>query len=98
MVNFILMNLQLLFQQLPSMPLSVVLDPLITQLQEKAYPSLVVFQFLTNVSQNPNLSLKSQIHLMDLMSKISIQDTLHYKIAMNILMYLIQNSVKQPST
>ncbi|CAD8090140.1 unnamed protein product [Paramecium sonneborni] len=98
LVHFILQNLLIVFQTLPSIPLSIVLDPFIVNLQEKTYPSLVVFNFFTNVANNPNLTTKSQIQLMDLLSKIAIYDTLHYRIASQIFLQMVTNTQKTPST
>ncbi|KAM3135414.1 hypothetical protein pb186bvf_012433 [Paramecium bursaria] len=97
-VSFILNNLLHLFNQIPSIPIGVILDPFIGALQQLTYPSLVVFNFIVQISAHPSLSAKSNVQLLDLLSKIAIYDTVHYQIANSILIRIIQNSIDNETT
>lgn len=97
-LNFLLNNVIILFNCIPSIPLSVLLDPLLVVLQERNYLSLCIFNFLNQIATHPNITVKTQVQLMDLLSKIAIYDILHYKIASGILMQMVSQNIDASST
>ena len=73
--NYIQSNFILTFESLPSMPVSILVDPLIKRLQvEELGLNTFDFDFIVAIAQHGSTTLKQGIHLIDILGKIYLNN------------------------
>ncbi|KAL4487004.1 hypothetical protein ABPG73_008863 [Tetrahymena malaccensis] len=93
MREFCLINFIDIFNEIPSIPVGIMLEPYITQIQasDKIFEKLNVcdFQFLNFISRNRNLNTKLLVLLIDLLGKILLNNIIFSNIVHDCLMELL---------
>jgi len=73
-----MMNFIMLFDSSETIPIGILLDPLIKQLVESEGSeynyNTFDFEFFTNIAKHPKLKINDAIPLMDILAKIYIND------------------------
>ena len=99
--EFLLHNFQAIFKTTESIPIGVILDPLVKQLQalETSSQSINLFdlEFLMSSAQHPKLSLKHSVQLLDLFAKIYLNNLIFANIAGKGFIQLIASNLEAES-
>jgi hypothetical protein len=81
--EMVLINFSLIFEANPAIPIAILLEPLIKQLQvtnELRY-STCDFEFFVKIGRHPRLSLKNSVQTMDILGKVYMSDEIFAKAA-----------------
>jgi hypothetical protein len=81
-----------------NIPLSILAEAYIKHAQMQAYPCIVSLQFYNYLASSSNLSVRTSIQLLDLLSKITIYDTIHYSAAIQIVIKLLEKNLLDEAT
>ena len=83
--EFIMGNLGALFSSMPAIPISIVTEPLVKQVQASEnvtyFFNLFDFEFVALVAGHPKLTIKNAIQLMDMLAKTIVNDPLFSPVA-----------------
>lgn len=95
--TLIMNNLIRLFVDLESIPLSIVIEPWIKQIQvsgnnedSQSYAwSIIDFEFMKFIALNEKLTIKNAIQILDVLSKVFLNDVIYSPFAIEIMMIII---------
>ena len=81
--EFILQNFILLFDSMPSVPVGILLEPLVKQLQVASdlECNTIDFEFLIKIAKHPRLTIKNGVQTMDALGKIYMNNLQYTKSA-----------------
>lgn len=86
--EFILFNLSSIFKLIPAIPISIVTEPLVKQVEvsENAtyFFNLFDFEFLNIVANHPKLTAKSGLQLLDMFARLILNDTIFGNISLQL--------------
>ncbi|EAR92754.2 hypothetical protein TTHERM_00322980 (macronuclear) [Tetrahymena thermophila SB210] len=101
MREFCLINFIDIFNEIPSIPVGIMLEPYISQIQasDKIFEKLNVcdFQFLNFISRNKNLNTKLLVLLIDFLGKILLNNIIFSNIVHDCFMELLYKYYDIPS-
>lgn len=83
--EFIMKNLLAVYNQYPQIPISIVIDPLIKQIQlienESYVNNLFDFDFISSLSTHPKIAGKSAVQFVDMLARIMLKEPIYAKLA-----------------
>lgn len=95
--EYLFHNFKALFQSSDNIPIGIVIEPLVKQLQVSDVSSqtlnLFDLEFLTSAAENPKLSLKHGIQLLDILAKIYLNNIVFAYIAGKGLLHIISTNI-----
>ena len=96
--EFILLNFMQIFEQIDSLPVFSILDPLIRQIDyiHSVRFNTFDFDFFLAVCRHPRLSVENAVFLIDILSKVFLEDLLYSRAAAIPLIFLIGSSLEKP--
>jgi hypothetical protein len=79
--EMILQNFELIFDENPAIPVGILLEPLVKQLQvaNDIVYSIADFDFFVKIAKHPRLNLKNAVQTMDILGKIYLNDETYMK-------------------
>lgn len=79
--EMILQNFELIFEENPGIPVGILLEPLVKQLQvaNDIVYSVADFEFFVKIAKHPRLNLKNAVQTMDILGKIYLNDEVYMK-------------------
>eukprot|EP01022_Parablepharisma_sp_SALTPOND_P016860 TRINITY_DN2578_c0_g1_i1.p1 TRINITY_DN2578_c0_g1~~TRINITY_DN2578_c0_g1_i1.p1 ORF type:complete len:1340 (+),score=195.52 TRINITY_DN2578_c0_g1_i1:1195-5214(+) len=99
--EFILANLSALYTQMPAVPVSIVVEPLVRQVETSEnvtyFFNLTDFDFLGLVAVHPKLSLKSGLQLLDMFARLTLNDPIFSIIALQNFVKIAERFATDPS-
>ena len=99
--EFYCRNFQCIMQAFPSIPVDILADPLIKQIQvsENSSYFLNIFDLdlLFTISQHPKLQVKIGILLLDLMAKIYLNSLVWHSLCLRIISNLLDRFIETPA-
>ncbi len=98
--EFIMKSLSALYQLQPSIPVGIVVDPLVKQIQLSEnttyFYNMFDFEFFGTVADNPKLGAKTGIQLLDVLAKVMLSEPLYTGLAKAPFLRIAQRLLSNP--
>jgi len=96
--EYIMQNLEQIFETQPTIPVGFVIEPLVSQLQlaegVSYHYNSIDFQFFITISKHPKLHSQQALPLIDILAKIYLNDQAYAQCCSRPLMMLISRFIK----
>jgi len=99
--EFILQNFRMLFISQPNIPVGILIDPLVRQIQlsenSTYFYNTSDFEFFNTIAENPKLNVKNSIQLLDVLAKIILSEPLFGESAKVPFLKMIHRFINETS-